>query len=232
MIDADKLTFIAYYSPQEIEIAASRLQDLISHLTKQGLNLMDGYAFPFSNPDNIIHDSSRIDEKISNICHPGSLGGTLYFWQPFFEFSFSFVFEPEEDTEWIISIEIDTLMGVNNNLSEENALKFLEVIKRILKYFLPIYGCAVTLKDPPFPEQVYTFDTSNLYSINFYNSDYVQKLGKERLLTSPAWYVEEIADGSVLLIPSIEGIYTDDSVSLRKVAKHLGWISEEDLEWE
>ena len=222
MIDVDKLLFIAYYISREIEMAANRLRDFTSQFTEQGLNLMDGYAFPFSNPENILHDLFQIDEKISNICHQDSFGGTLYFWQHFFEFSFSFVFEPEEDTEWIISIETDTLIGANNNLSEENALKFVEVIKIDLKYFSPIYGCAVTLQDPPLPEDAYALEIMELYLINFYNSDYVQKLGKEKLLESPAWCVEEIANG-VLLIPSIEAIYTDDPVSMRIVKEYLGW---------
>ncbi|NES86250.1 MAG: hypothetical protein F6K10_35500 [Moorea sp. SIO2B7] len=222
MIDADKLLFIAYYAPQEVDIAANRLRDFISQFKEQGLNLMDGYAFPFTNPENIIDDLSQIDEKISTICCQGSFGGTLYFWQPSFEFSFSFLFEPEEDTEWIISIETGTLMGANNNLSEENALKFVEVVKTALKSYSPVYGCAVTLQEPPLPEDAYALEVMQLYPINFYDSNYVQNLGKERLLASPAWCVEEIANG-VLLIPSIEAIYTDDPVSIRIVKEYFGW---------
>ncbi|WP_088243412.1 hypothetical protein [Calothrix rhizosoleniae] len=222
MIDADKLIFIAYYAPQEVEIAANRLRDFISQLEQQGYYLIDGYAFPFSNPENIIRESVQIDEKVSIICRQGSLGGTLNFWQYPFEFSFAFLFEPEEDTEWMINVQTDTLMGSENNFGEENALKFVEVIKAALKSYPPVYGCAVTLQEPPLPEDAYASEVVELYPINFYSSSYVQKLGKEKLLAAPAWCVEEIANG-VLLVPSIESIYTDDTVSIRMVKEYLGW---------
>ncbi|MGK7894317.1 MAG: hypothetical protein AB4372_12020 [Xenococcus sp. (in: cyanobacteria)] len=222
MLDVDQLFFIAYYTSQKFKVELDSIKNFLEQLEQQGYHLTDGYAFPFSNPSNIIRDKSKIEEEISKISSLDSLGGTLYFWQYPFEFSFSLLFEPEKDTKWTIDVEINTLIGAKNDLGEQNSLKLIQVVKTALKNYPPVYGCAVTLQEPPLPEDIYALEVTELFPINFYGSNYVQHLGKERLLAAPAWSVEEIASG-VLLLPSIESIYTDDPVGIRMVKEYLGW---------
>ena len=46
-----------------------------------------------------------------------------------------------------------------------------------------------------------TYKVHHLYIINFLSPEIVAKLGRERLLNSPAWRSELLDDGGVLLIP-------------------------------
>lgn len=228
-MNTDEILFMAYYASQEVEISPDRLQYLINQFRQQGYTLTDGYAWPFAAPDNIISESDQIEAKILAMCSQDNSGEILNFWQYPFEFSLSFLLDPENGTRWMISVENNTLMGVENELGERNASEFVEVVRTALAYHPPFYGCATTVEAPPFSEDVFDIEVTKLYPINFYGSEYVQRLGKDQLLSAPASRVEEVANG-VLLVPSVEAIYTDDSVSMEAVEQHLGWAEGEVVE--
>jgi hypothetical protein len=228
-MNTDEILFMAYYASQEVEISPDRLQNLINQFRQQGYTLTDGYASPFNAPDNIISESDQIEAKILAMCSQDNSVEDLNFWRYPFEFSLSFLLDPENDTRWMISVQNDTLMGVDNELGERNASEFVEVVRTALAHYPPFYGCAITVEAPPFSEDVFDIEVTKLYPINFYGSEYVQRLGKDQLLSAPAWRVEEVAN-SVLLVPSLEAIYTDDPVSMEAVEQHLGWAEAELVE--
>jgi len=225
-MNTDEILFMAYYASQVVEISPDRLQSLINQFDRQGYTLTEGYAWPFTAPDNVISDSNQIEAKILEMCSQDNTGEVLNFWRYPFEFSLSFLLDPENGTRWTISVENDTLMGVENELGERNASEFVEVVRTALAHYPPFYGCAITVEAPPFSEDVFDIEVTKLYPINFYGSEYVQRLGKDQLLSAPAWRVEEVANG-VLLVPSLEAIYTDDPVSMEAVEQHFGWAEEE-----
>jgi hypothetical protein len=66
---------------------------------------------------------------------------------------------------------------------------------------------------------------TRLYDINLLNHVLVEKLGRELVLSTPAWRITELADGSVFLIPQlIANGGTDEEYSYERevAAKHLG----------
>ena len=60
-----------------------------------------------------------------------------------------------------------------------------------------------------------------LYDINIYGPELVAKIGREKLLSAPAWIVEELEDGGMLLVPE-EHISLTTVHRLEEVAQHLG----------
>ena len=61
-----------------------------------------------------------------------------------------------------------------------------------------------------------------LYYINLFGPELVKKLGRDRLLSAPAWRVEELGDGGIFLVPEDHLAIGGGGHSLKKVADHLG----------
>jgi hypothetical protein len=66
-----------------------------------------------------------------------------------------------------------------------------------------------------------------LYRINLFGPEYVAKLGRERLLNTPAWQVKELDDGGILVatIPYMEAGVKEPGAAAYdwgKAAQHLG----------
>ncbi len=74
-------------------------------------------------------------------------------------------------------------------------------------------------------EDVQAREVRWLYDINLFGPEYVQKVGRDRLLSAPAWRVKPFDDGGVLLVPAP---YIEESQQVPPpytrlaVAQHLG----------
>ncbi|MCG8424037.1 MAG: hypothetical protein MJE77_39600 [Proteobacteria bacterium] len=217
----NELLFIAYYAPQNVDIDPDDVREFVARVEAQGYFLTSGYAWPFARPDNMIRSRAEVDGQIGAMCRRDSLGGTLHFWRYPFEFRFSLLVEPDRDTQWMLSVEMATLLGAENHLGERNSREFLAILKTSLQCYPPVYGCAVTAQKPPYPGDAFTTDVKQLYPVNFYGPSYVRVLGSDRLLAAPAFSSEMVANG-ILVVPSIHAMYTDQIISFPAIEQYLG----------
>lgn len=222
MIDTDYIYFIAYYPSDESTIFYDSVRVLVDELYHDGFTLTTGYAFPFSRPENIVNDENKLIELVSN-CIPKDKGSseTLHFWQYPFEFSLSFQMEDEYGIEMHISVAIETLLGTKRKLGKENSLEFIKVVQSCTVNFPPVFGCGFTSEEPPLPEEAIEIKVNRLYPINYYGIEYVNLIGKDKIFSTPAWLVEEVGEG-VLLIPSLRELYDLNGEKMQEVAECLG----------
>ncbi|MEQ9234517.1 hypothetical protein [Coleofasciculus sp. E2-BRE-01] len=220
----DSLNFIGFgvfggtqmFSPE-------KLCDFINQIQEEGYKVVDGFAFPFDSPRNIISNSEEIVDRVLNSCRENYSTISEHFWKYPFEFIYSI--NSEDAPGWTLSTPVDTLIGVNRDLGEHNSLEFLKILRKTLEYYPIYYGCGFSDEAPDISsvDLDTNFEVAEVCEINFYSSTYIEEhLDREHLLSAPAWCVEELANG-VLLIPSLRAIYTDDPDSLDTVNQHLGW---------
>lgn len=214
--------FWAFYQQQTIQsLSLEKLNILIDEFNQQGYLLTNGYAYPFDEPENIIKESGEIQILIESVSQLNqSSSNSFNFWQPNFEFTLLFTNHEKSGTNWMVGVEDKTFIGQTEASSIQNTLKFLEAIKLALTYFSPFYGCTLFSEERPYSDKVFNLEIEEIYEINFYGSSYIQKFSKESLLSAPAWKIEEISEG-ILLIPSIQAIYDYDAESLARVQEHL-----------
>lgn len=214
--------FWAFYQQQSIQsLSLEKLNILVDEFNQQGYLLTNGYAYPFDEPENIIREFGEIQNLIESVYQlQQSSSNSFNFWQPNFEFTLLFTNNKKNGTSWIVDVEDKTFRGQTEASSIQNTLKFLEAIKLVLIYFPPFYGCTLFSEELPYSDTVFNLEIEDIYEINFYGSSYLQKFSKESLLSAPAWKIEEIAEG-ILLIPSIQAIYDYDPESLARVQEHL-----------
>jgi hypothetical protein len=63
----------------------------------------------------------------------------------------------------------------------------------------------------------------HLYWANFFSLAYVEKIGRDKILSAPAWSIEELADGGLLyVLSSSPGLADEGHVSLDAVKAHFG----------
>lgn len=75
-----------------------------------------------------------------------------------------------------------------------------------------------------------------LYFINFFGPELVNKLGRERVLSAPAWKIEEMDDGGIFLMPVDPTASVATGYTLKGAAAHLGLNTpqapDEEWDWE
>ncbi|GCE05491.1 hypothetical protein [Dictyobacter aurantiacus] len=62
-----------------------------------------------------------------------------------------------------------------------------------------------------------------LYDIAIYSPQLVDAIGCERLLSAPAWRIDELDDGAIMVVPE-EHYYLPREHHYRDVAQHLGFV--------
>ncbi|MDQ2715178.1 MAG: hypothetical protein M3Z08_09755, partial [Chloroflexota bacterium] len=83
---------------------------------------------------------------------------------------------------------------------------FLNILRMIYAAWHPIYGYQDDVSGGrPLISlvQARALDIEWLYDINLFSPELVAKLGRERVLTTPAWRVQALDDGGVLLVPAL-----------------------------
>jgi hypothetical protein len=220
----DSLNFIGFGVFGTTQMFSSKkLCDFINQIRQEGYEVVDGFAFPFDAPNNIISNTEEIVARVLNSYRKSSSTISEHFWKYPFEFIYSI--GSEDDQGWTLSTPVDTLIGVNRDLGEHNSLEFLKILRKTIEYYPIYYGCGFSDEAPDLSsvELDTNFEVTEVCEINFYSSTYIEQyLDRERLLSSPAWCVEELTNG-ILLVPSLRAIYSDDPDSLDTVNRHLGW---------
>lgn len=71
-------------------------------------------------------------------------------------------------------------------------------------------------------EDIEALELPTLYWANFFGPAYVNKIGRDKILSAPAWAIEELADGGLLyVLASCPGL-ADDHVPPDSVKAHFG----------
>ncbi len=84
--------------------------------------------------------------------------------------------------------------------------EFLETFQLFYDIWHPIYGFKEdgTGDDPYISrEEALALDIPWLYELNLFGPEIVAKLGREKVLKSPAWRVHKFDDGGVLIVPAL-----------------------------
>ncbi len=223
MTDAETMRFLAYYDAPEAGLASvDRLRAFVNRLGQERYALANGYAWPFTEPQNLIREPAQIDQAVAAACRPNGSSPLLTFWRHPFEFNFAL--DAQKKQYWLVEVPVDTLMGPRNELGEQNTVDWIKVVTLALENYPPFYGCAFGLQSPPPFDRGADLPVTDVYPINFFGPRYLarHKLDKQRLLSAPVQVKGEIARG-VLLVPSLRAVYSDDPASLLKVKQHLGW---------
>jgi hypothetical protein len=103
-------------------------------------------------------------------------------------------------------------------------LTMVAIFKELCGSWHPLYGHTYYSSGVN-PERAVVLSDLNvvaLYYINLFGPELVNKLGRERLLSAPAWQIEELADGSIFLVPEDHVEAGGGGYSLKKVADYLG----------
>lgn len=103
---------------------------------------------------------------------------------------------------------------------------WLEILQIIYTVWHPIYAHQAS-EDSPYmaQEDAQALDIQWLYDINFLSPEAVDKFGRERVLSTPAWRLQTLDDGGVLIVPKLY-YGSDDTHSREAAASHLGLPTE------
>jgi hypothetical protein len=104
-------------------------------------------------------------------------------------------------------------------------LHWLDLLQHIYETWHPLYSYKVDGIVTTTHEDALAGNITQLYEMNLLNRDMVEKLGWERVMSTPAWYMTVLADGSVFLIPQLiynGGQDEDYSYDIGEAATHLG----------
>ena len=142
---------------------------------------------------------------------PGTIAVTLG-GQEFFYKSSSF---SQEDLPWAVSEEEADKLSVK---AFDNLVRDAKIIYEVIHPdhgFLYWTSCSMTITAEALKEQ--------LYWVNFYGPTMAKRIGKQKLLSAPAYQVEGLKDGGILL--RLMESWGDLNILKRKiaVAKHLGF---------
>lgn len=118
------------------------------------------------------------------------------------------------------------------NRDEENpkyySRLFLDLGKQLFNTLQPTFGWLEVCEPAGHTsfDEVESLELPHLYWANFFSPAYVEKIGRNRILTAPAWSIEELADGGLLYVlssgPGHAESTNEDHVSVEAVKKHFG----------
>lgn len=79
----------------------------------------------------------------------------------------------------------------------------------------------------PSAEQLKAGNVNRLFWLNVFSPAMAKRLGRDRVLSAPAWKVEELNDGHVLLVVSNNPVHPSKpwGTAGKRISEHL------DLEW-
>lgn len=103
-------------------------------------------------------------------------------------------------------------------------MRLSEVIYQVWR---PIFGfdSAGLVEPHTSRDDALALEARCLYLVNYYGPEFVAKLGRERLLSAPAWRVKPLDDGGIMLAPNpivSDDPFTPRPYGLKQVAQHLG----------
>ncbi len=126
----------------------------------------------------------------------------------------------------LLSVEAERFFGS----SKPGLAKYqhwLELVRTVYACWQPLFvhefSHTATVPNTSW-EEVQAFAISQLYMLNIFGPELVEKIGQQKLLFVPAWKVAKLKDDGILVIP--EDSYSSSeqhSYSLRRAAKYLGF---------
>jgi hypothetical protein len=100
---------------------------------------------------------------------------------------------------------------------------YLDIGKELYKVLRPSfgwidfdYGLRTTHED------LRALNLPTLYWANFFGPEYVDKIGKSKILGAPAWKIEQLDEGGILYVLSSCPGLADDHVPIESVQAHFG----------
>ncbi len=129
--------------------------------------------------------------------------------------------------EGSVGVSTDDSHFTGGEMHQEKYQMFLTLVEVTYRQWHPLYGFddPGTGDDTPSRDDALAGVLPRLFTINLFGPEYVAKLGRERLLSAPAWQVKELDDGGILIatIPYVEEDWRHPSpYEPREVARHLG----------
>jgi hypothetical protein len=118
-------------------------------------------------------------------------------------FDFWISFKP---TRSDIRITLNHIAFMHQEETRQIALaNWLKLFTTMYEIWHPVYGYCypVDIDWPKItePEDIADYRIPCLYEINFLGPEIVEQLGRERILSTPAWKVQPLSDGGVLIVP-------------------------------
>jgi hypothetical protein len=104
-------------------------------------------------------------------------------------------------------------------------LHWLDILQFTYETWHPLYSYKEGGIGETTYEDALAGNITELYSMNLLNREMVEKLGRERVINTPAWHMTELANGSVFLIPELiydGGQGEDYRYDTKAAAAHLG----------
>ncbi len=170
-----------------------------------------------------------LSEAIHTISIDG--GGAINLWYGKMCFTLGIRPKPTNDKKLgIISLTFDRVYLRDildwDQKAETNIEIILKLGRKLYEYLSPIYGFGeygIGWREIPSEDEILSGNIRHLCWANFFSPAFVQKIGREKLLSAPAWKVEELNDGGILLVlaPNPMNINEVDKKK-KEVEKHLG----------
>ena len=133
------------------------------------------------------------------------------------DFRFSFTLNPVGENNLFVTF------GTGEHLipDEKSFLVFINMCKEVFVRFNFSYGAfrIENVSDVPHDRGDFLKEKPNI--VNFYSKSLVDKIGREKLLSTPAFKVEELENGGVMLIVCTKVIGCPDEMN--RVWEHLGY---------
>lgn len=109
--------------------------------------------------------------------------------------------------------------------ANQRAKQLLEITNTISNSIKPIYVYGLVEKYDeeqvrPTKEQIMNGEVSRIFWLNIFSEQMVQNLGKDKLLSAPAWKVEERPNGRVLMVVTERPRFYDTKA--REIEEYLG----------
>jgi hypothetical protein len=100
---------------------------------------------------------------------------------------------------------------------------FVQLVEVTYTVWHPLYGFLMGGPDTT-ADDARALQIKWLYDINVFGPEFVDKIGRERLLTAPAWQIRRMSDGGIILVPFPyveEDLRHPSPYTRRAVARHL-----------
>lgn len=220
MLHGDTIDFVGYSTVQPSICESGALRLLVSRYLNLGYTLTKGLPYPFDDPNNRLITGDEVDQAIRNACNFSHRRRTLHFWRAPFAFSVRLSQPLTGVIEWTLFVQSDTLLGLDNNLGEQNAAEFMNVVIVALETLPTYYGCLYTSQHPPSVEDVIRGVVSKVYPANYFGDSFLGLVEREKLSGMPAWLNETVGSGR-LVVPSIKALYADDDLALQEANRYL-----------
>lgn len=135
-------------------------------------------------------------------------GGAIRLWYGGIDFVIGIRPQPSIDEKFgsiVLSFNrvfFNDVLEINQKL-ERSVEIVIELSKKLYAYLSPIYGFGeygVGWREIPSKEDILSGNVMRFCWTNFVPNNLVEKMGRKKLLSAPAWKVEELNDGGVLLV--------------------------------